>query len=45
MMMKPIILYIRGSRSIRHEREEQNIDELASYGEARHNITWLIKET
>ena len=44
-MMKPIILHIRGSRSIRHEREKQNVDELASYCEARHNITWLIKET
>ena len=44
-MMKPITLYIRGSRSIRYEREKQNVDELASYVEARHNITWLTKET
>ena len=38
-MMKSIIMCIRGSRSIKHEREKHNVEELASYSEGRCNIT------
>ena len=38
-MMKSIITCICGSRSIRHNREKPNVEELASYSEARCNIT------
>ena len=40
-MMRSIIMCICGSRSIRHEREKDKVEELASYIEARYNITWL----
>ena len=40
-MMKSIIMCICGSWSIKHEREKHNVEELASYSEARCNITWL----
>ena len=43
-MMKSIIMYIRGSWLIKHEQEKHNIEELASYSEARCNITWLIQK-
>ena len=36
--MKSIITWICGSQSIRHERENHNFEELASYSEARCNI-------
>ena len=44
-MMKSIIICIRESHSIKHEWENHNFEELASYSKARYNITWLIKET
>ena len=44
LMMKSIIMCIRGSRSIRYEQEKHNVEELASYSEARCNIIWLIQE-
>ena len=34
-MMKLIIVCVRGSRSIKHEREKHNVRELASYSEAQ----------
>ena len=38
-MMKSIFICIYGSRSIKHEREKHNVDELASYSETGCNIT------
>ena len=38
-MMKSIIMCIRGSRSIKREREKHKVEELASYSEGRCNIT------
>ena len=38
LMMKSIIMCIRGSRLIKHEREKHNVEELASYSEARCGI-------
>ena len=43
-MMKPIIMCIRGSRSIKHEQEKHNVEELPTYSEAQYSIKWLIKE-
>ena len=34
-----MIMFIRGSRSIKLEQEKHNVEELASYSEARCNIT------
>ena len=38
-MTKSIIICIRESHSIKHEWENQNFEELASYSKARYNIT------
>ena len=43
-MMKPIIMCIRGSWSIKHEQEKHNVEELPTYSEAQYSIKWLIKE-
>ena len=37
-MMKPIIMCIRGSRSIKHEQEKHNVEELPTYSEAQYSI-------
>ena len=43
-IIKSINTCIHGNQSIRHERETHNVEKLASYSEARCNITGLIKE-
>ena len=42
-MVKSSIMCIRGSQSIKHEREKHNVQESVSYSEARCNIMWLIR--
>ena len=44
-MIKSVVMFICGSRSIKHEREKHNVEELASYSEVRCNITSLIKKS
>ena len=44
LMVKSVIMCIRGSWSIKHEREKHNVEELASYSEAQYNVTWLTKK-
>ena len=42
-MMKSSIMCIRGSLSIKHEREKHNVQVSVSYSEAQCNIMWLIR--